>query len=66
MKDSRFSDRTVEEIKQRLRHRLGDVEVEVLVVDEIPMEKSGKFKAFITKVDKAGTLIYNKKRRECA
>jgi len=54
VKGRRFSDRTVEEIKQRLRDGLGDVEVDVLVVDEIPRDKSGKFKWFTTRVKYKG------------
>ncbi len=50
LKDNRFTDRTIWEIKQRLRDILGDVEINVLVVDEIPREKSGKFKPFQTKL----------------
>ena len=50
VKDSKFTDTTIEEVKQTLKQRLGDVEVEVFVVDNIPKEKSGKFRQFITKV----------------
>jgi len=48
--DSKFTDMTIEEIKQDLKQRVGDVEIDVLVVDKISREKSGKFKQFLTKV----------------
>jgi phenylacetate-CoA ligase len=50
VKDSKFTDMTIEEVKRDLKQRLGDVEVDVLVVDKISREKSGKVKPFLTKV----------------
>jgi phenylacetate-CoA ligase len=45
-----FTDKTTNEIIQTLEQRLGDVLVDVSVVDNIPREKSGKFKPFVTNV----------------
>lgn len=53
VKDSKFTDATVEEAKQLLKQRLGDVKINVLIVDNIPREKSGKFRQFITKTSNA-------------
>jgi len=50
VKDSKFTDATIKGIKQILKQKLGDIEIDVLVVDNIPREKSGKFKPFISKV----------------
>ncbi len=50
MKDSLFSDKTFEEIEKKLKGCLGDVKIDVETVDRIPVEKSGKFKSFISKV----------------
>ncbi len=49
MKESKFTDATYEEVKRNLKQKLGDVKIEVLIVDSIPREHSGKFKQFITK-----------------
>ena len=49
-KDTTFTDKTPEEIKQALRSLLGDVEIDVVAVDNIRKEKTGKFKQFISKV----------------
>lgn len=38
------------EVKHRLKQRLGNVEIAVSVVDDIPREKTGKFKQFKTKL----------------
>ena len=45
-----FSARTFEEIREKLGPVLGDVVLEISTVDEIPREKSGKFRPFMTKV----------------
>ena len=45
-----FNEESVEEIKTRFRRKLGDVTVEVRRVEGIPLEKSGKFQAVISKV----------------
>lgn len=50
VKDSTFTNMTIKEIKRELTQLLGDVEVNVLVVNNIPREKSGKFRQFLTKV----------------
>lgn len=49
VKNIRFSSKTAEEIRERLRDKLGQVEINVVTVNEIPREKSGKFKSFIAK-----------------
>ena len=45
-----FGQEDVEDIQQRIRQRMGEVEVVVEVVPEIPRSKSGKFKAVINEV----------------
>ena len=50
VKDTKFTDMTIEEVKRDLKQRLGDVDIDVSVVDKISREKSGKFKPFLTKV----------------
>jgi len=45
-----FTDKTSEEIKHTLRSLLGDVEIDVVAVDNIRKEKTGKFKLFISKI----------------
>jgi hypothetical protein len=50
VKGIEFSSKTVEEIRERLRDKLGQVEINVVTVDQIPREKSGKFKSFIAKL----------------
>lgn len=50
-----FDDATVERIQRGLSARLGaGVSVEVEQVDEIPPEKSGKYRYIVSKVDAAG------------
>jgi len=49
VKDIRFSSKTAEEVRERLREKLGQVEINVQIVNEIPREKSGKYKPFISK-----------------
>ena len=49
VKDIRFSSKTVEEVRERLREKLGQVRINVVTVNEIPREKSGKFKSFIAR-----------------
>jgi phenylacetate-CoA ligase len=48
VKGKEFSDLTVEKAKSTLLQKLGKVEVNIIVVDAIQREKSGKFKAFKT------------------
>jgi phenylacetate-CoA ligase len=50
VKGREFTDKTVNEIIQKLRQRLGNVQAEVSVTDNIPREKSGKFRPFVTNV----------------
>lgn len=50
MKENGFSDRTIEEVKQALRSRLGEVEIDAVVVDDIPRERTGKLQAFVSKI----------------
>ncbi len=58
VKDSNFTDATPEEIRQkllaqiepRLRQKPVPIEIDILIVDNIPREKSGKFKEFVTKI----------------
>lgn len=50
MKETTFTNKTSEEIKQTLRSLLGDVEIDVVAVDNIRKEKTGKSRQFISKV----------------
>jgi phenylacetate-CoA ligase len=50
VKGIEFSTHTFEEIREKLNPVLGDVVLDLSVVDEIPREKSGKLRPFITKV----------------
>jgi len=50
VKGRMFVGETVGEVKQMLESVLDDIEIEVMIVDNIPRDKSGKFKPFITKV----------------
>ena len=59
VKDSRFSEKTVEEIKKRMRESLGDIRAEVQLVKEIHPEKSWKFKPFISLCRGNGSSKYN-------
>jgi phenylacetate-CoA ligase len=46
-----FSERDVDKLIEEFQKRLGtDMEIEIKLVDQIPREKSGKFKAVISKV----------------
>jgi phenylacetate-CoA ligase len=47
---SGFIDELCENVVQVVERALGEVDVEVLIVDDIPRLKSGKFKQFISKV----------------
>jgi phenylacetate-CoA ligase len=47
---SGFIDELCENVVQAVERALGEVDVEVLIVDDIPRLKSGKFKQFISKV----------------
>ena len=49
-KETTFTNKTFEEIKKMMRSLLGDVEINVVAVDNIPKEKTGKFKLFISKI----------------
>lgn len=49
-KEITFTNRTFKKIRQMLRSILGDVEIDVVAVDNIQSEKSGKFKPFTSKV----------------
>lgn len=46
VKDSKFTSATYERVKQIMREKIGNVELDVVAVDKIPREKSGKFKPF--------------------
>ena len=46
VKDSQFTKATCARVKQVLKERVGNVELDVVIVDNIPREKSGKFKPF--------------------
>jgi hypothetical protein len=46
-----FTAQTAGEIAQRLQERLGDVQVVVEEVAEIPRGPNGKFRAVVSKVD---------------
>ena len=46
VKGSKFTNATYEKIKGILKQKLGNVEIDVSTVDNIPREKSGKFKPF--------------------
>jgi phenylacetate-CoA ligase len=47
-----FGERDVTEIQKRIRQRLGDVEVTVEPVSEIPRTKAGKFRAVVSLLQK--------------
>jgi phenylacetate-CoA ligase len=50
VKDSRFTEETCEEVSQMFKQKLGNVEVDISLFDDIQRDKSGKFKPFITKI----------------
>ena len=52
VKNSKFTEKLNENIVQALEQKIGKVKLELLVVDEIPRLKSGKFKQFLTKIRK--------------
>ena len=45
-----FSEETLEEVEKSLKRVLGEVEIVLSLVDDIPREKSGKFRPFMTRV----------------
>jgi len=47
VRDSQFTDETTRKVKELICKRLGEVEIDVVEVDTIPREKSGKFRPFI-------------------
>jgi len=47
-----FGENDVRDITGRIRQRLGDVQVDVEVVDSIPRTKAGKFKAVVSLLEK--------------
>jgi phenylacetate-CoA ligase len=49
-KENTFTDNTFAEIRRMMRALLGDVEIDVVVVDNIQKEKTGKSRQFISKV----------------
>lgn len=50
VKERGFTNSTREDIIRSLKQSIGEVDVEVLIVDNIPRLESGKFKMFITKL----------------
>jgi phenylacetate-CoA ligase len=50
LESDKFTEGTVEETRRRLKNILGDVEIDVSTVEDLPREESGKFNQFITKV----------------
>jgi len=50
VKNSKFTEENYNEIMQIFRQRLGNLELDVLFVDNIQRDKSGKFKPFITRI----------------
>ena len=50
VKKSGCIDDLYENVAQAIKGRIGNVDVEVLVVDDIPRLKSGKFKQFLSKI----------------
>ncbi len=50
VKGKSFTPATIPRVKQKLARVLGEVEIEVSLVNLIPREKSGKFRQFISKI----------------
>ena len=50
IKETRFENKTTDEIKRILRQSLGNAEVDVLFVDDIPKQGAGKLVPFISNV----------------
>lgn len=48
---SRYSERTAKAIKQRVIERLGDVQVEIEILDRIPRGANGKFKYVVNRIN---------------
>lgn len=49
-----YGELAADEIRRRLRERVGEVRVDVEVIDRLPSGANGKFKAVISRVDPAG------------
>jgi phenylacetate-CoA ligase len=52
VRGSRFTEATPEEVRRMFVQKLGDVEVDILLVDDIRRERTGKFRPFITEISK--------------
>ena len=50
VKDRKFTEETYEEIRQRFKQKLGNVDIDITVLDNIERDKSGKFKSFFTRI----------------
>jgi len=50
VKDSDFSSKTISQIKNAIKKTLGDVQVNVELMEELPRDKSGKLRCLISKV----------------
>jgi phenylacetate-CoA ligase len=46
VKDNNFTNKTTECVKEIMKERVEHAEVDIVIVDEIPREKSGKFRPF--------------------